>query len=43
VLKRLPFCEAYPGSVAARYLSKLVTALQRFVAGGPRQPQASGS
>ena len=27
ILKRAPFTEAYPGSVAARYLTKLVTAL----------------
>lgn len=31
VLKRTPFCEAFPGSVATRYLKKIVTALERFV------------
>jgi hypothetical protein len=31
VLKRLPFCEAFPGSVATRYLKKIVTALERFL------------
>jgi flagellar biosynthesis protein FlhG len=36
VLKRLPFCEAYPNSVAARYLAKLVTALERYVSSKPR-------
>ncbi len=36
VLKRLPFCEAFPNSVATRYLAKLVTALERFVASKPK-------
>ncbi len=31
VIKRTPFCEAYPGSVATRYLKKIVTALERFL------------
>src|SRR5690606_32492499 len=31
VLKRMPFCEAFPGSVATRYLKKIVTSLERFV------------
>ena len=31
VIKRTPFCEAYPGSVATRYLKKVVTALERFL------------
>ena len=31
VTKRTPFCEAYPGSVATRYLKKVVTALERFL------------
>ena len=31
VLKRSPFSEAFPGSVAARYLAKLVTSLERYV------------
>lgn len=31
VLKRAPFCEAYPNSVATRYLKKLVTALERYL------------
>ena len=35
VLKRSPFCEAYPGSVATRYLKKVVTALERFLPAVP--------
>jgi hypothetical protein len=35
-LKRLPFCEAFPNSVAARYLAKLVTVLERYVSSKPR-------
>ncbi len=31
VLKRTPFCEAFPGSVATRYLKKVVTALERLI------------
>jgi len=31
VLKRSPFCEAFPGSVATRYLKKLTTALERYL------------
>lgn len=31
VLKRTPFCEAFPGSVATRYLKKLTTALERYL------------
>jgi len=31
VTKRTPFCESYPGSVATRYLKKVVTALERFL------------
>ena len=31
VIKRLPFCEAFPGSVATRYLKKVATALERFL------------
>ncbi len=31
VLKRTPFCEAFPGSVATRYLKKLATALERYL------------
>ncbi len=31
VIKRTPFCESYPGSVATRYLKKVVTALERFL------------
>jgi flagellar biosynthesis protein FlhG len=31
VMKRVPFCEAFPNSVAARYLKKLVTSLERFL------------
>lgn len=41
VLKRQPFCEAFPNSVAARYLTKLVTALERYVAVGPRPTTSS--
>ncbi|GAB4145581.1 MAG: MinD/ParA family protein [Planctomycetota bacterium] len=36
VVKRLPFSEAFPNSVAARYLTKLVTALERYVCSVPR-------
>lgn len=35
VLKRSPFSEIFPGSVAARYLAKLVTGLERYI-GAPR-------
>lgn len=43
VLKRSPFSEIFPGSVAARYLTKLVTGLERFI-GAPRSaPQAAKS
>ncbi len=31
VLKRAPFSEAFPGSVAARYLAKLVSGLERYL------------
>ncbi len=31
VLKRSPFCDAYPNGVATRYLKKIVTALERFL------------
>ncbi len=31
VLKRSPFCETFPGSVATRYLKKLTTALERYL------------
>ncbi len=31
VLKRAPFSEAFPGSVAARYLAKLVSGLERYI------------
>ena len=37
VLKRTPFSEIFPGSVAARYLAKLVTALERYI-GAPKSP-----
>ena len=30
-IKQTPFCAAYPGSVATRYLKKVVTALERFL------------
>jgi flagellar biosynthesis protein FlhG len=32
VLKRSPFCESFPMSVATRYVKKLVNALERYVA-----------
>lgn len=32
VLKRAPFTQVFPNSVAARYLAKLVTSLERYVA-----------
>ncbi|MEY2982785.1 MAG: hypothetical protein RL562_3012 [Planctomycetota bacterium] len=35
VLKRLPFCEAFPTSVAARYLQKLATSLEGYLAPKP--------
>ena len=31
VLKRSPFCESYPTSVATRYVKKLVNALERYL------------
>jgi flagellar biosynthesis protein FlhG len=37
VIKRTPFCEAYPSSVATRYLKKVVTALERFLPAVPQQ------
>jgi flagellar biosynthesis protein FlhG len=43
VLKRLPFCEAFPNSVAARYLAKLVTALERFVSSVPKAGQQAAT
>ncbi len=39
VLKRAPFSEVFPGSVASRYLAKLVTALARYVSVVPKSPQ----
>lgn len=41
VLKRAPFSEAFPGSVASRYLAKLVTALARYVSVVPKSPQGA--
>lgn len=35
VLKRQPFCEAFPTSVATRYLKKLATALERYLTSVP--------
>ena len=35
VLKRSPFCEAFPTSVAARYLQKLATSLEGYLAPMP--------
>jgi flagellar biosynthesis protein FlhG len=40
VLKRAPFSEAFPGSVASRYLAKLVTTLARYVSTVPKSAQA---
>ena len=41
VLKRSPFSEIFPGSVAARYLAKLVTGLEKHI-GAPRSaPQGA--
>jgi flagellar biosynthesis protein FlhG len=31
VTRRTPFCEAFPGSVATRYLKKVVSALERYL------------
>lgn len=42
VLKRTPFSEIFPGSVAARYLAKLVSGLERYVTNPKSQPQATG-
>lgn len=36
VLKRTPFCEAFPNSVATRYVGKLVAALERYVPAASR-------
>lgn len=36
VVKRLPFSEAFPSSVASRYLAKLVTSLARYVSASPK-------
>jgi len=41
VLKRKPFCETYPNSVATRYLKKLVTALERYIPANSRSTQAA--
>lgn len=41
VLKRAPFSEVFPGSVAARYLAKLVSGLERYVKGSQPAPQAA--
>ncbi|MBL8730828.1 MAG: MinD/ParA family protein [Planctomycetes bacterium] len=41
VLKRAPFSEVFPGSVASRYLAKLVSGLERYV-GGPK-PATQGA
>jgi hypothetical protein len=43
VLKRAPFSEVFPGSVAARYLAKLVSGLERYVGDGTPAPQAAKS
>ncbi len=41
VLKRAPFSEAFPSSVASRYLTKLVTALTRYVGVVPKAGQGA--
>ena len=41
VLKRAPFSEVFPGSVAARYLAKLVSGLERYVGAAKPVPQAA--
>ena len=41
VLKRTPFSEAFPGSVAARYLAKLVSGLERLIGSSKQVPQAA--
>jgi flagellar biosynthesis protein FlhG len=41
VLKRTPFSEAFPGSVASRYLAKLVSGLERLVENPKSAPQAA--
>lgn len=41
VLKRSPFSEVFPGSVAARYLAKLVSGLERYVGKSKSAPQAA--
>ena len=38
VLKRQPFCQAFPDSVATRYLKKLASSLERYL---PNVPSAS--
>jgi flagellar biosynthesis protein FlhG len=43
VLKRAPFSEVFPGSVASRYLAKLVSGLERFIGGPKPAPQATKS
>jgi flagellar biosynthesis protein FlhG len=42
VLKRAPFSEVFPGSVAARYLTKLVNGLERYVSAVPK-PAVQGA
>jgi flagellar biosynthesis protein FlhG len=41
VLKRAPFSEVFPGSVATRYLAKLVSGLERYVEAPRPAPQAA--
>lgn len=41
VLKRAPFSEVFPGSVASRYLAKLVSGLERYVGTPKPVPQAA--
>jgi flagellar biosynthesis protein FlhG len=37
VLQRAPFCEAFPTSVATRYLKKLASSLERYLSTVPTQ------
>jgi flagellar biosynthesis protein FlhG len=43
VLKRAPFSEVFPGSVATRYLAKLVSGLERYIVTPKPTPQAAKS
>ena len=43
VLKRTPFCEAFPNSVATRYLKKVVLAMERYLPAPSEAAQTTGS